>query len=63
MARGRALVEARAWRRREAIARMLEQATGSVAVIEGEAVRMSGPGLLRRWLTDAALRDAGRGGL
>lgn len=34
---------------------------GVEAVIEGEAVRASGRGLLTRWTRDLALREAGRG--
>lgn len=55
------LVEARAAARRAAIAAALG-AQGVMASVEGEAVRMSGRGLLARWWRDLALREAGRDG-
>ncbi|KKW91381.1 hypothetical protein [Sphingobium chungbukense] len=35
-------------------------ALGVEARVEGEVVRLSGPGLKRRWMGDLALREAGR---
>ncbi|MEJ7933387.1 hypothetical protein WG907_03845 [Sphingobium sp. AN558] len=55
------LAEARAARLREAIAlAMIGQGVEQVAV-EDERVRLSGRGLMRRWMNDLALRGAGRG--
>nr|WP_083535884.1 hypothetical protein [Sphingobium sp. MI1205] len=54
------LVEARAERRRREVADAM-LAAGVEAQVEGEAVRLSGRGLLRRWTGDLALREAGRG--
>jgi hypothetical protein len=56
----RAKVEARAARWRGQIAEAMGD-FGDV-VIEGEAVRVSGRGIMRRWMADARLRDAGRAG-
>jgi hypothetical protein len=56
------LVEQRAARRRVAVAAGLAEA-GLAVVVEGDAVRASGRGLVSRWWRDLALRDAGRGGL
>ena len=55
-----ALMEARAARRREAVAEAMS-AFGVDARVEGETVRLSGPGLMRRWMGDLSLREAGRG--
>lgn len=55
------LVEARAEHRRRAVADAM-LAAGVDAQVEGEAVRLSGRGLLRRWMNDLGLREAGRGG-
>ncbi|MGC4251605.1 MAG: hypothetical protein QM605_09135 [Sphingobium sp.] len=55
-----ALAEARAARVRVAVV----EATGRAGVassVDGESVRMSGRGLLARWMGDLALREAGRG--
>ena len=57
------LAEARAERRRRAVAEAMLAAGAGEARIEGEAVRLSGHGLLRRWMSDLGLREAGRGGL
>lgn len=54
-------VEARAARRRGAIAAALVEA-GVDVVIDGEAVRVSARGLRARWWRDLALREAGRTG-
>ena len=55
-------VEARAARRRGQVAEAMLAAGVEDARVEGEAVLLSGRGLLRRWLSDLALREAGRGG-
>ncbi|WP_235523555.1 hypothetical protein [Sphingobium sp. Leaf26] len=57
-----ALLEARAERRRARIVAGLAD-MGVPAVVEGEDVRASAPGLARRWWRNLALRDVGRGGL
>ncbi|WP_306341408.1 hypothetical protein [Sphingobium sp. Z007] len=57
-----ALVEARAARRRARIVAALE-AAGVAAVVEGDAVRASAPGLAGRWWRDLRVRDAGRDGI
>lgn len=31
------------------------------AQVDGEIVRLTGPGLMRRWMSDLGLREAGRG--
>lgn len=54
-------VEARAARRRGAIAAALAEAGVDVA-IDGEVVRVSARGLRARWWRDLALRGAGRTG-
>lgn len=56
-----ALVEARASRWR---ARIVEAARelGVAAVVEGEAVRLSGRNIQQRWMDEARLRDVGRSG-
>ncbi|WP_448658907.1 hypothetical protein ACPVPU_00280 [Sphingomonas sp. CJ99] len=59
-ARGRALVEDRVRARRERIAAGLEAVPGVRASVEGDAVVARGRGLLRRWLTEADVREAGR---
>ena len=56
------LVEARAAWRRGQVAEAMLAAGVEEARVEGDAVRLSGRGLLRRWLSDLALREAGRGG-
>jgi hypothetical protein len=56
-----ALLENRAARRRAAIAADA-RAMGVEAAIQGEAVRLSGPGIVARWWRDLALREAGRSG-
>jgi hypothetical protein len=58
-----ALVEARVERRRRAIAEAARTAGVQDATVEGEGVRLSGVGLMRRWMTDLLLREAGRGRL
>ena len=55
-------VEARAARRRWEVADAMLAAGVEEARVEGDRVRLSGRGLLRRWLNDLALREAGRGG-
>lgn len=57
------IAEARAEQRREAVAEAMIEAGIEEARVEGETVRLSGPGLRRRWLGDLALREAGRGGV
>ncbi|MDG5489127.1 hypothetical protein NYR55_10930 [Sphingomonas sp. BGYR3] len=42
------------------IATALDALPGVQARVEGEAVVARGRGLLRRWLTDADVREAGR---
>jgi hypothetical protein len=54
------VLEARAARRREAIAAALRE-EGVAARVEGEAVVLSGRGLRARWARELALREAGRG--
>lgn len=63
VARVRAKVEARAARRREAILRAVQALGVDDARIEGDAVLLSGRGLMRRWMSDLALRESGRDGL
>lgn len=58
-------VEARAARRRGAIAAALAEVgaeAGVDVVIDGEVVRVSARGLRARWWRDLALREAGRTG-
>lgn len=57
-----ALAERRAARRRADVAAAFRAAGVGDVAIEGETVRASGRGLLARWMRDARLRDAGRGG-
>ncbi|WP_340265319.1 hypothetical protein [Sphingobium mellinum] len=57
------LAEQRAERRRRAVVEAMLAAGVEEARIEGEAVRLSGRGLLRRWLSDLDLRERARGGL
>lgn len=57
------LMEQRAERRRRAVAEAMLAAGVEEARIEGEAVRLSGRGLLRRWLSDLELRERARGWL
>lgn len=59
--RAAGIVEARAEQRREAVAQAMLDAGVEEARVEGEVVRLSGRGLLRRWLADIGLREAGRG--
>ena len=56
------MVELRAARRRGQVAEAMLAAGVEDARVEGEAVLLSGRGLLRRWLSDLALREAGGGG-
>ena len=56
-------VEAQVERRRRAVAEAMLAAGVEEARVEGEAVRLSGRGLLRRWLSDLDLREKARGGL
>ena len=56
------LAEARAERRRRQIVAAMLDAGVEDAGIEGEAVRLTGRGLRRRWLGELTLREAGRGG-
>lgn len=56
------MVEERAARRRRAVVEAMLAAGVEEARVEGDAVRLSGRGLLRRWLGDLDLREAGRGG-
>lgn len=55
-----ALLEARVAARRARIVAALAD-MGVEAVVEGDAVRASGAGLMGRWWRDLGLRDAGRG--
>lgn len=55
-------LEARAAQLRDEIARALVAQGMADVVIEGDGVRLSGRGLMRRWINDLALREAGRGG-
>jgi hypothetical protein len=57
----RARVEARAALRRARIADAARE-LGVSAVVEGEAVHLSGRGIGQRWMDDARLRDVGRDG-
>ena len=54
------LVEARVEQRRRDGAEAMLAAGVEDAQVEGEAVRLSGRGLLRRWMSDLMLREAGR---
>ncbi|WP_022682165.1 hypothetical protein [Sphingobium bisphenolivorans] len=56
-----ALMESGAEKRRREIAAAVRAAGVEDVGIEGELVRLRGPGLRRRWLSDLALREAGRG--
>ncbi|APL94470.1 hypothetical protein EWH08_07070 [Sphingobium indicum] len=56
-----ALVEARIAVRRRRIAAAALAAGVEEARVEGDAVRLSGVGLRRRWMGDLGLREAGRG--
>ena len=55
-------VEERVALRRREVAEAMLAAGVEEARVEGDAVLLSGRGLLRRWLSDLALREAGRGG-
>ncbi|WP_243855731.1 hypothetical protein [Sphingobium vermicomposti] len=55
------MVEARAERRRRAVASAAISAGVEDAWVEGESVRLTGRGLVRRWMSDLGLREAGRG--
>lgn len=57
-----ALAGRRAERRRAEVAAAFRAAGVDDVVVEGETVRASGRGLMARWMGDARLRDAGRGG-
>lgn len=59
MERLRALVEARVDERRRAIVEAAAAAGVEEARVEGETVRLSGRGLMRRWMGDLTLREAG----
>lgn len=61
--RAAAAGEARAARRRQAIAEEADALGGVRARVEGEAVVIEGRGLLDRWIRDANLRNIGRAGL
>ena len=56
------LVEERARRRRREVAEAMLAAGVEDARIEGDAVLLSGRGLMRRWLGALDLRDRVRGG-
>ncbi len=56
------LVEARAARRRGQVAEAMLAAGVEDVRVEGEAVMLSGRGLMRRWLGDLDLRERVRGG-
>lgn len=56
------LVEARAARRRGQVAEAMLAAGVADARVEGDAVLLSGRGLMRRWLGELDLRDRVRGG-
>jgi hypothetical protein len=60
--RGAAAGEARAARRRSAIAAEADAFPGVSARIEGDEVVLEGRGLLDRWLRDASVRSIGRAG-
>jgi hypothetical protein len=55
------LIEAAVARRRRAIVASALAAGVEEARVEGEVVRLSGRGLLRRWMAELPLREAGRG--
>ena len=56
------LVEARAARRRREVADAMLAAGVEEARVDGDAVLLSGRGLLRRWVGDLDLRERVRGG-
>lgn len=56
------MLEARAALRRGRIVAAWRE-LGVVGEVQGEDVRASGRGLVRRWARDLALREAGREGL
>ena len=56
------MVELRAARRRGQVAEAMLAAGVEDARVEGEAVLLSGRGLMRRWLGDLDLRERVRGG-
>lgn len=56
------MVELRAARRRGQVAEAMLAAGVEDARVEGEAVLLSGRGMLRRWLGDLDLRERVRGG-
>ena len=55
------LTQEGAARRRDAVARAAIAAGVEDAQVDGEIVRLTGPGLMRRWMSDLGLREAGRG--
>ena len=55
-----AMLARRVARRRMAVVAAFAQ-LGVEAVVEGDAVRASGRGIMARWWRDLALREAGRG--
>ena len=59
---GERLAGALARRWRERIAARFAAAGVEQVAIEGDAVRASGRGLRARWMDEARLREAGRGG-
>lgn len=59
-ARVMAGAEARAEQRRQTIAAALAAAGVDDVRVEGDAVRLSGRGLMARWMSDLTLREAGR---
>lgn len=55
-----AMLARRVARRRAAVVAAFAE-LGVEAVVEGDAVRASGRGIMARWWRDLALREAGRG--
>lgn len=55
-----AMLARRVAQRRAAVVAAFAQ-LGVEAVVEGDAVRASGRGIMARWWRDLALREAGRG--
>ncbi len=56
-----AIARARGARRRQAVAEAMLDAGVEAVRVDGEAVRLSGRGLMRRWMSDLSMREAGRG--